>query len=132
MLHVSIVTPNGVILEDDFSYVAASGDEGQLGILPGHIPLMMKISKGFVKLKKEDNQEIYVSIVNGILELLNNNISVIAQDGHIGNTYEEAEEMRLERLKNREDENKRLLVDFVGAENEIIKSIKEASKYKVQ
>lgn len=130
MLSVNIVTPNGVILSDEFSFVTASGDEGQVGILPNHIPLIMKISRGFVKLKK-DNESIYVSLVNGILEQLNNNVNVIAQDGHIGSSYEEAESLRLQKLKERNDENKRLLVDFVDAEKELAKSIKEASKYKI-
>lgn len=130
MLNVNIVTPNGVILNDEFSFVTAAGDEGQIGILPNHIPLIMKISRGFVKLKKED-EYIYVSLINGILEQLNNNINVIAQDGHIGSSYEEAEEHRLQKLQERHDENKRLLVDFVDAEKELLKSIKEASKYRI-
>lgn len=129
MLNVNIVTPNGVILNDSYSFVTASGDEGQVGILPNHLPIIMKITKGFVRLKKDENY-IYVSLVNAILEQLNNKINIVAQDGHIGSTYEEAESLRQQKLQERIDENKRLLVDFVDAEKELLKSIKEASKYK--
>lgn len=130
MLNVSIVTPNGVVLEDEFYSVVAQGDNGQIGILPNHVPIMMKISKGFVRLRKDDHV-VYVSIYNGVLEQSKNKVTILAQDGHTGATYEEAEEKRLARLKSRDDENKRLLVDFVGAENELIKSIKEARQYKI-
>lgn len=130
MLKLKIVTPNGVLLEGSYDFVVASGDDGEIGILPNHIPIIMKISKGFIRVKEND-ERVYISIVNGVFEQLNNEINVVAQDGHIGSSYKDAESKRLENLEHRTDENKRMLVDFVETEKELLKTITEMSKYKV-
>ena len=45
-LRLEIVTPDGTAYSEDVDMVTLPGVEGQLGILPGHIPLMTRMVAG--------------------------------------------------------------------------------------
>ena len=45
-LRLVVVTPEGKTFDDDVEQVVMPGVEGQLGILPGHVPLLTAIQPG--------------------------------------------------------------------------------------
>ena len=50
-LRLVVVTPEGKTFDSDVEQVVMPGVEGQLGILPGHVPLLTAIQPGEVDLK---------------------------------------------------------------------------------
>lgn len=52
VLKVSIVTPDGPVYESEAEMVSTRAETGELGILPGHIPLVAPLEIGAVRLKK--------------------------------------------------------------------------------
>ena len=50
-IKVSIVTPNGPVYESDVEMVITKAQSGELGILPGHIPLVAPLAIGVVRMK---------------------------------------------------------------------------------
>lgn len=76
-LHLEVVTPEKVVFIDDVDTVVAPASEGDVGILPGHIPLFTKIRPGEVLIKKA-NQVFSLAVTGGFLEVLNNNINILA------------------------------------------------------
>ena len=50
-LRLVVVTPEGKTFDDDVEQVVMPGVEGQLGILPGHVPLLTAIQPGELDLK---------------------------------------------------------------------------------
>ena len=50
-LRLVVVTPEGKTFDDDVEQVVMPGVEGQLGILPGHVPLLTAIQPGELVLK---------------------------------------------------------------------------------
>jgi len=123
MIKVIVATPKGELLNKDVESIVISGDTGQLGVLANRIPLLTKITKGFVKIN--DTNVIYVGIVNGVVDFKDNVATVIAQNAAIGNTAEEAHQVIEENLNLINKANKQKNVDFVEAEKELIKNIKE-------
>ena len=123
MIKVIVATPKGELLNKDVESIVISGDTGQLGVLANRIPLLTKITKGFVKIN--DTNVIYVGIVNGVVDFKDNVATVIAQNAAIGNTAEEAHQVIEENLNLINKANKQKNVDFVAAEKELIKNIKE-------
>lgn len=77
-LAVSIVTPDGPVLEDDFEMVSCKGESGELGILPGHIPLVSPLTISVVRLKKENGEE-KVAVSGGFLEVRPEKVTILAQ-----------------------------------------------------
>ncbi|WP_163539130.1 F0F1 ATP synthase subunit epsilon [Gracilibacillus sp. YIM 98692] len=76
-LTVSVVTPDGPVLEDSFEMVSCKAESGELGILPGHIPLVAPLSISSVRLKGENAERIAVS--GGFLEVRPDKVTILAQ-----------------------------------------------------
>ena len=77
-LKLIIVSAEDKIFEGDVTQLRATGIEGELGILPGHTPLLTAIKPGIIKftLKNETEEVIYVS--GGFLEIQPTVVTVLA------------------------------------------------------
>ena len=123
MIKVIVATPKGELLNKDVESIVISGDTGQLGVLQNRLPLLTKITKGFVKVN--DNNVAYVGIVNGVVDFKDNVATVIAQHAAIGETDEAAHQAIEDNLNSIIKANKQKNVDCVEAEKELIKNIKD-------
>ncbi|GIN86516.1 ATP synthase epsilon chain [Heyndrickxia sporothermodurans] len=91
-LIVSIVTPDGPVYESDVEMVSAKAQSGELGILPGHIPMVAPLQIGAVRLKNGNNTEL-VAVSGGFLEVRSEKVTILAQSA------EKAESIDVERAK---------------------------------
>ena len=91
-LRLEIVTAERTVFADDVSEVVAWGVEGQLGILPHHAPLMTMLQPGDLLIKKDD-EEHYLAISGGFLEVRPDKVIILAD------TCERAEEIDVERAE---------------------------------
>ena len=89
---LEIVTAERMIFADDVSEVVAWGVEGQLGILPHHAPLMTMLQPGDLLIKK-DNEEEYLVISGGFLEVRPDKVIILAD------ACERAEEIDIARAE---------------------------------
>jgi F-type H+-transporting ATPase subunit epsilon len=97
---LEIVTAEKMVFADDVNEVVAWGMEGQLGILPHHAPLMTMLQPGDLLIKK-DNEEEYLAISGGFLEVRPDKVIILAD------ACERAEEIdiaRAEAAKRRAEE----------------------------
>jgi F-type H+-transporting ATPase subunit epsilon len=76
-LHISIVTAERSLLEDDVDMVIAPGSEGELGILPMHAPLLTMVSPGEIRLKKGAGESSF-AVTGGFLEVRDNRVTILA------------------------------------------------------
>src|SRR5207253_10772283 len=67
-LNVDIVTVEGRRFQGEADFVVAPGSEGQLGILPHHIPLLTPLATGSVKVRN-NNEEQFFFVSGGFLEV---------------------------------------------------------------
>jgi len=99
-LRLEIVTAERMVYSDDVNAVVAWGVEGQLGILPHHAPLMTMLQPGDLLIRK-DNEEEYLAVSGGFLEVRPDKVIVLAD------ACERAEEVdvaRAEAAKRRAEE----------------------------
>jgi F-type H+-transporting ATPase subunit epsilon len=75
---VSVVTPDGPVLEDTYEMVSCKAENGELGILPGHIPLVAPLAISSVRLKR-DSSEDKLAINGGFLEVRPDKVTILAQ-----------------------------------------------------
>jgi F-type H+-transporting ATPase subunit epsilon len=75
-LQLEIVTPEARIFTGSAQMVIAPGVEGELGILPDHMPLMTEILPGEVIVTTEDN-ELSFAVGGGFLEVLPDRVSIL-------------------------------------------------------
>ncbi|WP_078414407.1 F0F1 ATP synthase subunit epsilon [Priestia abyssalis] len=121
-INVSVVTPDGPVYEADVEMVSTKAQSGELGILPGHIPLVAPLQIGAVRLKKGSSTEL-VAVSGGFLEVRPDKVTILAQ------AAEKAEEIDVERAKEaRQRAEQRLQgkqddVDFKRAELSLKRAI---------
>lgn len=124
MIKIVVATPKGEIYNQDVESIVVSGDAGQLGILANRLPLLTKITNGYVKVNENTDYK-YIGIVNGVIDFKDNIATVIAQNAAIADSVEEAHNLIKEKLNLINKANKQKNVDFVDAEKELLKNIKE-------
>ncbi|MEK6647118.1 MAG: ATP synthase F1 subunit epsilon [Candidatus Firestonebacteria bacterium] len=75
---IEIYTPESVILQDKADMVIIPGQNGELGILPKHTPLLTFLKKGRLKIKN-NTQTLYFSIDSGFAEILPNKVVILTE-----------------------------------------------------
>lgn len=81
-LTVSVVTPDGEVLEGDYEMLSCKAESGELGILPGHIPLVAPLTINTVRLKK-DGSENKVVVSGGFLEVRPDKATILAPSAEL-------------------------------------------------
>ncbi|WP_077619903.1 F0F1 ATP synthase subunit epsilon [Bacillus sinesaloumensis] len=112
---VNVVTPDGPVYEADVEMVSARAQSGELGILPGHIPMVAPLQVGAVRLKKGSNTEL-VAVSGGFLEVRPDQVTILAQAAETAEQIDverasEAKKRAEQRLQAKQDN-----VDFKRAE----------------
>lgn len=77
-LRFELVTPERVVYTDaDVDSVVVPGADGELGILPGHAPLLAALGIGELRIKKGAEEESF-AVHGGFVEVLANKVIVMA------------------------------------------------------
>jgi F-type H+-transporting ATPase subunit epsilon len=77
-LHVDVVSAEASIFSGEAKFVVLPGEAGELGILPGHTPLISRIRPGTLKIVRADEGEENVFVAGGILEVQPGSVTVLA------------------------------------------------------
>lgn len=124
-MKIIIVTPEGELYNEEVTSVAvSSANNGEYGMLSGHLPIISTIDTGYVKMTF-NQLTYYVVVVNGLVQQVHDVITVIAQDAYIGESKESAFENLNQIRKERIDSNRQRNVELAMAENELKKQIKQ-------
>ncbi|MDE3840307.1 F0F1 ATP synthase subunit epsilon [Bacillus methanolicus] len=126
-IKVSVVTPDGPVYESDVEMVSTKAQSGELGILPGHIPMVAPLQIGAVRLKKGGKTE-YMAVSGGFLEVRPDQVTILAQAAE---RSEEIDVERAKRAKERAEERLRAQnqenIDFKRAELALKRAINRIS-----
>lgn len=125
MLKITVVTPSGTLYDGEVDYIVIEGNNGQMGILENHVPVVVPVKQGFLKLVKGETESFYY-MSGAILEQNHNIISVIAQEASSGDTLEVAKKNFIDNRQKLKEDNRQRLIDFTKLEKELAKSIKES------
>ncbi len=117
-MRIIFSTHQGILYNEEVDYIVVHNSDGEFAILNDHIPVIAVIDEGYVKLVREQDQY-YVAVMNGILEFHNNEVSVLAQEAHIGKDKESAKAHLDEFRKERLEQNRKEQVDFTQKEKEL-------------
>ena len=140
-LKLKIVTPERLILEEMVDQVTLPATEGEITILPDHVPLITGLASGDV-VAKSGTEEVPMAMVGGFVEVKKNEdgvteVAVLADFAeHVGELSEEKiaqAKARAEELK-KQMENKEL-VDFEHFAAELERSltrVKIADKWRTK
>ncbi len=69
LMKLEIVTPNGVIFDDEVKQVTLPGSEGEFGVLANHATLVSLLDTGVIVIDKADGREVAVAINSGYVKV---------------------------------------------------------------
>ncbi|WP_059171853.1 F0F1 ATP synthase subunit epsilon [Bacillus sp. FJAT-27445] len=126
-IKVSVVTPDGPVYDADVEMVSTKAQSGELGILPGHIPMVAPLQIGAVRMKKEGKTEL-VAVSGGFLEVRPEQVTILAQAAEESDEIDieralRAKERAEQRIRERQQEH----VDFKRAELALQRAINRLS-----
>jgi len=115
-IKVSVVTPDGPVYDSEVEMVSTKAKSGELGILPGHIPLVAPLEISAVRLKKGGKTE-YIAVSGGFLEVRPDQVTILAQSAEFSTDIDVERALRAkERAEQRMREQQAEHTDFRRAE----------------
>lgn len=117
-MKIIVSTHQGNLYNEQVEYVVVRNEEGEFAILNNHIPVVVVINEGYVKMVR-DGEEYYVVIISGILEFHGDTVSVLAQEAHIGYDKDSARKHLDEFHKERLEKNRKEQGDLTQKEKEL-------------
>ena len=122
-IHVDIVSAEELIFSGLAEFVVLPGEAGELGILPGHMPLMTRIKPGAVRVKTPDGKEELIFVAGGLLEVQPGLVTVLADTAIRGADLDEAKAMEAKKAAEQAMANRGSEMDLARAEVELAHAV---------
>ena len=118
-LHVDVVSAEESIFSGEARFVALPGENGELGIMPRHTPLITRIKPGAVRITRADNgEEELVFVAGGILEVQPGTVTVLADTAIRGRDLDEAKASDAKKMAEEAMKNAKSDIDLAAAQGE--------------
>ena len=122
-IQVDIVSAETEIWSGQGTMVFAPGEIGELGIAPGHTPLITKLSPGDVRVIKEDGEEEFVFVSGGVLEVQPHVVTVLSDTAVRGADLDEAAALEAKKKAEEALADSAAEMDYAAAQAELASAI---------
>ena len=75
-LRLEIITPVAKVFSEDVEMVTLPGVEGEMGILPQHVPLMTQMVPGEMVVRK-NGQDRFLAVGEGFVEITGDHVAIL-------------------------------------------------------
>lgn len=76
---LNIIEPDGVFYEGEIDMLEFNTTEGEIGVLPGHIPMTVIIKPGIMTIYETGKDEKKAAIHAGFAEILQDKVTILAE-----------------------------------------------------
>jgi F-type H+-transporting ATPase subunit epsilon len=118
-IQVDVVSAEESIFSGMAKFVALPGESGELGIMPGHTPLITRIKPGAVRIEREDGSEEFVFVAGGILEVQPHHVTVLSDTAIRGKDLDEAKASDARKQAEESLKNAKSEIDMAMATSEL-------------
>jgi len=81
LLKISVVSPNGPMLDVEAEEVILPGETGEIGVLPKHLPLLAVLAPGMIQYKVPGGSLMALRVGRGFAEVTaGEQITVVCED----------------------------------------------------
>jgi F-type H+-transporting ATPase subunit epsilon len=95
VIHLQLVTLTGTKFDDDVYEVVLPTLDGEIGVLPGHMPLISVATNGVIAIRHQSNDpdwsREFFATNGGVIEVAGNQLRVIVDEADHANEINEAE-----------------------------------------
>jgi len=114
-LQLEVVTPERRVLSEQVNSVTVPGRSGEMGILPGHAPLISELQTGVLSYN-EDGTVFQLHVSGGFVEVTDDRVSVLAE------IAERPDEIDAARARQARERTEKQLSSWSGTEEDFEKA----------
>ena len=114
-LQCNVVSAKETIYSGEISMLIATGVEGEVGILPGHIPFITLSKPGAMQIKTSNGNDEMVYVSGGVLEVQPHLVTVLADTAVRANDLDEAKILEARRHAEQTLQNQKADIDISAA-----------------
>lgn len=122
-MHLDIVSAEREIFSGVVQYVVATGQLGEIGIKPGHAPLLTILKPGLVTVTLADGQEMVLYVSGGMLEVQPFYTTILADEVERAEDLDEASALEAKKRAETLMQNKNEKIDFSVAAAELARAV---------
>ena len=78
-LHFELVSPSRLLFSGEVASVTIPGTEGDMGILPGHAPVLSTLRPGVITVTREAGEALRIFVRGGFAEVNPSGLTVLAE-----------------------------------------------------
>ena len=122
-VNLNVVSAEEALFSGSIESLQITGSEGELGIMPGHSPLLTSLKPGMARIVKEGGEEEVLYLSGGMLEVQPNSVTVLAD---VATRAGDLDEQAAEQAKLRAEEHLNAHgsdVDYAEAAAELARAV---------
>ena len=93
-LEVALVAAERTVWQGQAKIVIARTTDGDVGILPGHAPLLGLLQGGTVQVRTVDDEYVVAAAPDGFISVANDRVSILAENAEMGHDIDLEEARR--------------------------------------
>lgn len=122
-LQCNVVSAKETIYSGEISMLIATGVEGEVGILPGHIPFITLLKPGTMQIKTSNGNDEMVYVSGGVLEVQPHLVTVLADTAVRAHDLDEAKILEARRHAEQTLQNQKADIDTSAASAALAESL---------
>lgn len=122
-VHLDVVSAEQEIFSGAVQTLQVTGSEGELGVHPGHAPLITALKPGMVRLVNEQGQEEYIYINGGVIEIQPKTITVLADTALRAEDLDEQAALAAKQRAEQQIANQSADLDYAQAAKELAEAV---------
>jgi F-type H+-transporting ATPase subunit epsilon len=122
-VHLDIVSAQEQIFSGLAESVSATGLLGEIGIMPGHAPLLTQLKPGQVRVVKQGGEQEIFYISGGMLEVQPHHVTVLADTAQRADSLDEAAVLEAKKRAEETLANRDADLDYSKAAAELARAI---------
>jgi F-type H+-transporting ATPase subunit epsilon len=111
LLTLEVLTPRKRVLSVETPWVTIPGSQGELGVLPEHIPLVTTVDTGILQFEQDGNRR-RAAVHYGYAQVQGDRVTLLSE------MVELSDEIDLERAREAEQRARTMLRDLIAQQNE--------------
>lgn len=118
-MHLTVVSAEAAIFSGLVQMVIANGDIGELGIMPGHTPLITSLKPGVIRAILPEGQEEVFYVKGGVLEVQPDVVTILADTAVRAADLDEAAALEAKERAEKLLEGKKAEIEYSQALSEL-------------
>lgn len=124
MLHIRVITPENIVIDQDADEIILPTTTGEIAILPNHVPLVTQIAPGVMTIKSHGKEE-PLAVDGGFVQITDKTVSILADFATHARDISVAKAEEAKKAAEKAMRERKSDIDFAQAEAEFRRAILE-------